>query len=88
MNHRPSLWALLIPSRRRPAPTPPRPDYARIHRLERELGLIEERLIRPHLTVCLTKNCDGDTEEIRTWSGLLIHRVHYCQPRTGEGAQR
>ncbi|MET9140539.1 hypothetical protein [Streptomyces parvulus] len=74
-----TLWDFIAHSWRRPTPVPPRPDYARIDRLERELGLVEERPIRPGRTVCLTKNCAGDTEEIRTWSGQLITRVHHCQ---------
>ncbi|MEV8124805.1 hypothetical protein AB0P07_11930 [Streptomyces sp. NPDC085944] len=80
MNRLRSLWNRLVPSRRRPAPAPPRPDYVRIHRLERELGLIEERPLRSNLTVCLTKNCEGDTEDLRTWSGQIIRRVHSCRP--------
>lgn len=83
-----TAWGWLARSRRRPPPASPRPDYARINQLERELGLVEERPIRSNLTVCLPKGCDGDTEEIRTWSGQLIRRVHYCQPITGEGALR
>ncbi|MFF9269113.1 hypothetical protein [Streptomyces rochei] len=82
-----TVWEVLAYSWRRPAPAPPRPDYARITQLERELGLVEERPIRPHRTVCLTKNCAGDTEELRTWSSQLIRRIHHCQPGTTEGDQ-
>lgn len=58
-----------------------RPDYDKISRLERELGLVPvapERPIRLGPTVCLTKNCDGDMEELRTWSGVLMRRIHRC----------
>lgn len=75
-----AIWDLIAHAWRRPTPPPPRPDYARIERLERELGLVEEQPIRSNLTVCLTKNCQGDTEEIRTWSGQLIRHLHHCQP--------
>ncbi|TGB13859.1 hypothetical protein [Streptomyces sp. MZ04] len=57
----------------------PAPDYALIDRLERELGIGQpepERPIRSGRTVCLIKDCDGDTTELRTWQGLLIMRVH------------
>jgi hypothetical protein len=59
----------------------PKPDYARITQLERELGIGEppqrerEQPIRPDL-VCLVKNCDADTVELRTWSGYLLRRIH------------
>lgn len=57
------------------ASTPaPRPDYARINQLERELGLVDERPIRAP-RVCLAKGCDGG-DEVRTWSGMLLARVH------------
>ncbi|MFF3928593.1 hypothetical protein [Streptomyces hirsutus] len=82
------VWVWLAHSWRRPTAPPRRPDYARIDQLERELGLTEERPIRPHRTVCLTKDCGGDTEEIRTWSGQLVYRIHHCEPSTAEGAQR
>ena len=57
------------------------PDYARIAQLERELGIGQpesepERGIREDRTVCLIKNCDGDTTELRTWQGQLIRRIH------------
>ncbi|MET8378039.1 hypothetical protein [Streptomyces microflavus] len=59
----------------------PSPDYQRIADLERELGIGQpapepERGIREDRTVCLIENCDGETEEIRSWSGLLIQRIH------------
>ncbi|MEW2451227.1 hypothetical protein AB0896_27340 [Streptomyces parvulus] len=73
-----TAWDFIAYSWRRPAPAPPRPDYARIDQLERELGLVEERPIRTGRTVCLTKNCTGETEEIRTWSGRLIRNIHSC----------
>nr|WTC12552.1 hypothetical protein OHA15_33940 [Streptomyces anthocyanicus] len=59
----------------------PAPDYQRIAQLERELGIGQpnpepERAVYPGPPVCLIKDCDGDTEEIRTWSGLLMRRIH------------
>jgi hypothetical protein len=59
----------------------PQPDYQRIAQLERELGIGQppsepERGIRSDRTVCLIKNCDGDDYEIRTWSDVLIRRIH------------
>lgn len=57
----------------------PAPDYQRIAQLERELGISEqqpEKPMRPSRTVCLVKNCTGTDTEIRTWSGVLIRRVH------------
>lgn len=61
--------------------TRPKPDQRRIADLERELGIGQpdpepERGIREDRTVCLIKDCDGSTEEIRTWSGFLVRRVH------------
>lgn len=61
-----------------------RPDYAKIERLERELGLAQpeppRRAMREIHTVCLTKNCQGDTEEIRTWSSPVpVLRIHTCE---------
>ena len=56
-----------------------RPDYRRIADLERELGIGDDPTepgMRPDKTVCLIKNCDGQTAELRTWSGLLIRRRH------------
>jgi hypothetical protein len=56
----------------------PQPDYQRIDQLERELGIgghAEERGIRPD-PVCLVKNCDADTVDLRLWSGQLIRREH------------
>ncbi|MGW3491748.1 hypothetical protein [Streptomyces sp. NPDC001054] len=57
----------------------PKPDYAYIARLERELGIGQpepepERPIRAD-PVCLIKDCDGGTE-LRTWSGQLFRRIH------------
>lgn len=37
-----------------------------------------ERPMR-HGNLCLTKNCAGDTTEIRTWSGVLVTRIHECE---------
>ena len=57
-------------------------DCDRIARLERELGIVEpepEKPIRLARTVCLTKNCRGDTTEVRTWSGMLAMRIHECR---------
>lgn len=77
-------WDLIAHSWRTPAPAPaaPRPDYAKIDRLERELGLVDvepERPIRLGRTVCLTKNCVGETVELRTWSGMLATSIHECE---------
>ncbi|WP_157865013.1 hypothetical protein [Streptomyces prasinopilosus] len=57
-------------------------DYDRIERLERELGIGDaepERPIRRAPSVCLTKDCAGETHEIRTWSDVLAMRIHYCE---------
>ncbi|MFC8986030.1 hypothetical protein [Streptomyces sp. NPDC057115] len=59
----------------------PAPDYAKIAQLERELGVGQpdpepERAVYPAPPVCLIKDCDGQTEEIRTYSGLLLRRIH------------
>ncbi|MBU5946772.1 hypothetical protein [Streptomyces sp. PAM3C] len=75
----PTLSAWLTRIWRRPTPLPPRPDHSKIYRLERELGLTDQRPLRPHRTVCLTKNCTGDTEELRTWAGQLVMRLHTCE---------
>ncbi|MEU6768548.1 hypothetical protein ABZ916_39320 [Streptomyces sp. NPDC046853] len=59
-----------------------RPDYAKIDRLERELGIAQlpaQKPIRSVRTVCLTKNCAGDTEELRSWSGILLMRIRTCR---------
>ena len=37
-----------------------------------------ERPIRLDPTVCLTKDCAGGTDELRTWSGQLMRRIHTC----------
>lgn len=61
----------------RAAPAPGTPDYQRIAQLERELGIGQpEPGIRPDQTVCLIKNCTGSDHEIRTWTGLLVRRIH------------
>ncbi|WP_210637242.1 hypothetical protein [Streptomyces sp. GESEQ-13] len=63
-------------------PAAPCPDYDRIARLESELGLVEpepEKPIRVDRTACLTKDCQGETVEVRTWSGLLAMRIHDCE---------
>ncbi|MET9150101.1 hypothetical protein ABZX82_02285 [Streptomyces griseoflavus] len=76
------MWDLIAHDWRRPMPVVERPDYDHIARLERELGIVEpepEKPIRPMSTVCLTKNCAGDTGEIYTWSGQLIARIHNCE---------
>ncbi|MEU8642208.1 hypothetical protein AB0C91_09855 [Streptomyces sp. NPDC048674] len=65
-----------------PQPVQPRPDYARIARLERELGMGEqepELPIRHGRTICLTKDCGGDTVELRTWQGAVATRIHHCE---------
>jgi len=57
-------------------------DYDRIARLERELGIGDvepERLVRRTPSVCLLKDCAGETTEIRTWSGTLARRIHRCE---------
>ncbi|MGW2223799.1 hypothetical protein [Streptomyces formicae] len=57
----------------------PKPDYALIDRLERELGIGQvelERPVYPDPPVCLIKECDGDDYEIRNWTGLLMRRIH------------
>lgn len=64
-------------------PSPGGPDYDRIARLERELGIGDpepepERPMRRGPQVCLTKNCLGGTSDIRTWSGVLVRRIHEC----------
>ncbi|MFH9574201.1 hypothetical protein ACH4MG_27135 [Streptomyces sp. NPDC017454] len=75
-------WLSRRHANRRPEPvTRPEPDQRRIAQLERELGIGQpnpelERGIREDRTICLIKDCDGSTEEIRTWSGLLMRRVH------------
>ncbi|MEU2724037.1 hypothetical protein [Streptomyces smyrnaeus] len=60
-----------------------RPDYAKIERLEQELGLGEPppppKRVRVNRTVCLTKNCDGPTEELHTWGRTLTIRIHTCE---------
>ncbi|MEU0590028.1 hypothetical protein [Streptomyces ardesiacus] len=76
------LWNAIAHDWRAPAPTLARPDYAKIDRLERELGLVDvepEQPIRAAKTVCLTKNCAGETLELRTWSGMLAQRIHECE---------
>ncbi|MEU1497227.1 hypothetical protein [Streptomyces sp. NPDC005732] len=70
------IWNALMGRR----PQPPRPNYARIARLERELGMTEpERPMRAGRTVCLTKGCGGGTVEIRTWQGPLAASIHECE---------
>ncbi|GAA2629899.1 hypothetical protein [Streptomyces axinellae] len=60
-----------------------RPDYAKIERLERELGIGDpkppRRAMREIHTVCLTKNCGGDTDELHTWGRTLTVRIHTCE---------
>ncbi|MEV0220928.1 hypothetical protein [Streptomyces sp. NPDC050704] len=76
------IWNLIAHDWRRPAPVPLRPDYARIDRLERELDIGDvapERPIRRGPKVCLTKDCTGDTTDIRTWGGQLAIRIHDCE---------
>jgi hypothetical protein len=36
-------------------------------------------LLRRDPAVCLTKNCAGETTEIRLWSGALARRIHRCE---------
>ncbi|MFD8949486.1 hypothetical protein ACFV0B_11585 [Streptomyces xanthophaeus] len=72
-------WPALTWERVVHGPTPrPRPDYARIERLERELGFTDpfERPIAPE-KVCLFKGCDGPTDEPRHWNGALLARFHW-----------
>ena len=76
------IWNAIAHDWRRPPSAPQRPDYAKIDRLERELGIVEpepERPIRLARTVCLTKGCTGETAEVRTWSGMLAMRIHECE---------
>ena len=76
------IWDWIAHDWRRPAPVARRPDYAKIARLERELGIVEaepEKPIRLARAVCLTKNCVGETAEVRTWSGTLAMRIHECE---------
>lgn len=57
----------------------PTPDYQLIDRLERELGIGQpepKKPMRPSRAVCLIKDCDGIDTELRTWSGVLIRRIH------------
>ncbi|MFD5384260.1 hypothetical protein ACFWMG_04685 [Streptomyces sp. NPDC127074] len=57
----------------------PAPDYQRIAQLERELGIGEQQPEKPTRAgrpVCLIKECTGTDTEIRTWSGILIRRLH------------
>lgn len=60
--------------------TPRRPDYHRIAQLEQELGIGAAEPTRapatPPNSVCLVKNCDGETTEMRAWNGRLIRRYH------------
>lgn len=46
-----------------------------------EQGMRDAMAERPmrHGNLCLTKNCAGDTTEIRTWSGVLVRSVHECE---------
>ncbi|MDX5570262.1 hypothetical protein PYK79_52895 [Streptomyces sp. ID05-04B] len=73
-------WEWIRRAGRRPVPAPPRPDYTKIARLERELGLTDDPPTRVGPTVCLTKRCAGDTTEITTWSGQVLRRLHRCEP--------
>ncbi|WP_326729001.1 hypothetical protein [Streptomyces phaeochromogenes] len=72
------IWNRIAHDWRTPAAVPARPDYAKIALLERELGLVEEQPVRRQASICLTKDCMGDTQELRTWSGQLLARVHHC----------
>ncbi|CAM5428415.1 MULTISPECIES: hypothetical protein [Streptomyces] len=58
-----------------------RPDYDKIERLERELGINqpEPQPLRPAFVVCLTKDCEGDTTEVRNWYGVVIRAYHHCR---------
>lgn len=71
------IWRSIKETPRRPAPA--RPDYDRIERLERELGMAQpEPPMRPD-RVCLTKDCRGDWTEVRSWAGPVLNRVHTCE---------
>ncbi|WP_369214690.1 hypothetical protein [Streptomyces flavofungini] len=74
------VWNWIAHDWRRPAPAPARPDYAKIDRLERELGIIEQpkppAIRRP--AVCLVKDCGGETIELETWGGPTW-RLHDCE---------
>jgi hypothetical protein len=70
------LWTRLKNVGRPKTSLAPPPDYAKIHRLERELGLVDERPLRA-TPVCLVKGCtDADIDELRSWGGMLLIRVH------------
>lgn len=72
-----ALWSRMLKGA--PAPEPalqPRADHAKIERLERELGMSDERPMRTP-AVCLIKDCDGDTTDVRTWAGALVTRIHH-----------
>jgi hypothetical protein len=72
------VWEFIVQG---PKPAP-RPDYARIERLERELGIVDEE---PRLPIkrasrpCLVKDCQGDTQTVETWGGQVLYRVHRCE---------
>lgn len=90
------IWNAIAHDWRRPTPVPARPDYAKIERLERELGIgdhplpelspfeqglrrgMQERPMR-HGNLCLTKDCMGDTTDVRTYAGVLVRRIHTCE---------
>lgn len=72
-----TFWARLHGYGPPSAAATPRPDYAKIRRLERELGLEEPQAPIRAEKVCLVKGCsDADIIEHRSWSGMLLHRVH------------
>lgn len=61
------------------------PDYQRIAALERELGIGQpdpepERGVYPPKTVCLIKNCGGDTVKVLNWAGMVLRCLHTHQP--------
>jgi len=56
----------------------PLDDYVRQH-VNRELGLTPQQPIRAARPACLTKDCQGDTEEIHLWTGELARIIHTCR---------
>ncbi|MCX5202509.1 hypothetical protein OG897_13755 [Streptomyces sp. NBC_00237] len=73
-------WPLIVWARMAYGPPPakplPRPNYAKILQLERELGMSDEQPMRAE-KVCLVKGCrDEDVLEFRSWTGTLLVRVH------------
>ncbi|MGW7350915.1 hypothetical protein [Streptomyces sp. NPDC054784] len=79
----PDLWQLIAGPPPKPIKAAPKADPWRIGALERELGIgghpPEQSIRGDDRVVCLTKDCDGETLEPRTWTGELMYRVHNCR---------